>query len=470
MALRDMLFGKRDTYTGFSPLSDAQKERQALFALFWNYYRGHHRKALKVRPGQADDNVTLNLSKRVVNKSVQFLFGKSVDFELDSGGQERTPEEQYLDDVWGIDEEKHTLLQSIALNGSVTGTPVVRLYEPVADIHDGLPRIVNIDPSLLDVVTLDDDVSAVQSYILTWKSGSDWKRHRIDLQEDDTWFVTVEIAKPNSAMWVELTDESAPWKWPFAPIVTGQNLPAPNEFWGMSDLEEADINDAINFTASNINRILKYHAHPKTIGTGFSANDLQNTAVDEFWTINVENAKVANLEMQSDLASAYNYLAMLKNTYAKVTGVPDIDPAVVNVGALSGFAMKILYGDLLETTQTKRNTYGYMLCEINQRVLALGGKGEYGKVEIKNVWQDPLPSNDLEQAQTLQIDKQNGLSSETYLTRRGYDAEAEAERAQVDREAQQEQLAATMVNAQRKFDQGGNKPLPNGRPVTNGRQ
>jgi hypothetical protein len=139
--------------------------------------------------------------------------------------------------------------------------------------------------------------------------------------------------------------------------------------------------------------------------------------------------------------------------------VPDLDPAVVNVGALSGFALRILYGDLLEATQVKRNTYGALLNGINQALLALGGLGEYGKVEIKNVWADPLPSSDLEQAQTLEIDRRNGLSKETYLKRRGYDPVKEAELAGAEAEAQEAQMGAMMVNAQRTFDQGG-KGLP----------
>lgn len=460
MALRDVIsniLSPRQSETGFAPLTDEHKARRDLYAAFWRYYRGHHRKALKVRPNTADDNVTLNLSKRIVNKGVQFLFGKAVDFEIDGGSEtERSAEEQYLDRVWGPDEQKHTLLQSIALNGGVTGTPVVRLYEPVPNMADSLPRIVNMDPSLLDVVTHVDDVSNVVSYRLVWRSGEQWKRHRIDRQENDTWYVTAETTKPGSAQWVTIAEESALWPYPFAPIVTAQNLPAPNEFWGMSDLEEADINDAINFTASNIARILKFHAHPKTIGTGFSADQLQNTSVDEMWAISDPAAKVFNLEMQSDLASAYNYLAMLKQMYAKVSGVPDIDPAIVNVGALSGFALRILYGDLLETTQTKRNTYGALLSEVNQRVLALGNLAEYGSVEIKNVWQDPLPSNDKEQAETLKIDKENGLSTETYLVRRGYDAEQEMEKRKADQAEQQATLAAAMTNAQRSFDQEDN--------------
>lgn len=461
MALRDAIsniLSPRQPETGFTPLTDAHKARRDLYAAFWRYYRGHHRKALKVRPNTADDNVTLNLSKRIVNKGVQFLFGKSVDFEIDgSDSDERSAEEEYLDKVWGTDEQKHTLLQSIALNGGVTGTPVVRLYEPVPNMADSLPRIVNIDPSLLDVVTNDDDIDDVVSYRLVWRSGEQWKRHRIDLQDNGQWYVTAEITRPGSAQWVTIAEESALWPYEFAPIITAQNLPAPNEFWGMSDLEEADINDAINFTASNIARILKFHAHPKTIGTGFSATELQNTAVDEFWTIAAPDAKVANLEMQSDLASAYNYLAMLKQMYAKVSGVPDLDPAIVNVGALSGFALRILYGDLLETTQTKRNTYGALLSEVNQRVLALANLAEYGSAIVKNVWQDPLPSNDKEQAETLKIDKEMGLSTETYLTRRGYDAEQEMEKRKADQEEQQATLAAAMTNSMRNFDQEGNE-------------
>ncbi len=460
MALRDMIFGRRDDNQAFSPLSKGQKDRQALFAQFWAYYLGHHRKPLKVRPNQPDDNVILNYSKRNVNKSVQFLFGKAVTFETDNTSENRTPEEEYLDLVWGEKEEMSALLQRIALNGCVTGTPVVRLYEPVAGEYDGLPRIVNIDPSLLDVVTHEDDVEDILGYLLTWRSGDTWKRHRIDVQEDDTWFVTVEVMGANNTKWVEVPDESAAWPYTFAPIITAQNLPMPNTFWGISDLEDADINDAINFTASNIARILKYHAHPKTIGTGFSANELQNTAVDEFWTIASEVAKVSNLEMQSDLSSAFNYLNALKTAYSKISNVPDLDPAVVNVGALSGFALRILYGDLTELTAVKRNTYGALLKEINKRVLHLGGKGDYGTIEVQNTWLDPLPVNDKEQAEALQIDRANGASSDTYLTKRGYDPEHEKELSQADQAAQAATLAQAMTNQQRAFDQQGNKALP----------
>lgn len=451
MGLRD-LFSKKEAEGGFNPLTETHKKRQQLYAEFWNYYRGRHRKALKVTPGQRDDNVILNLSKRTVNKGVQFLFGKPVTFQIDDQAQERSATEKYLDTVWGTEERKGTILQQIALNGAVTGTPVVRLYAPEPGANEGLPRIVNIDPMLLDVVTAEDDIDDVRAYHLVWKGGDEWKRHRFDVQQNGTWGIGEDVARSGDTRWQVVTESD--WPYPFPPLATAQNLPAPNEFWGMSDLEDADINDAINFTASNIARILKFHAHPKTIGTGFSASELQTTAVDEFWTISNAEAKVANLEMQSDLASAYNYLQTLKAMYAKITGVPDLDPATVNVGALSGFALRILYGDLLELTAVKRNTYGALVAEINARVLTLGNQAAYGTVDVKNVWKDPLPEDALSDAQTLEIDVRNGLPQETYLEKRGYDPKREMERKEAEQQAAQEQFGNVGEFHLTQFDRG----------------
>ena len=111
MALRDFL--KRDSGTGMvSPLTPEHNRRRAHYDALWNYYRGAHRKNLVVKPGQADDNVTQNWSKRLVNKSVQFLFGPELNFEIDNS-DERTAEEEFLDLVWGGTEQRMPLLQKI---------------------------------------------------------------------------------------------------------------------------------------------------------------------------------------------------------------------------------------------------------------------------------------------------------------------------------------------------------------------
>lgn len=442
MAIRDFFGGTQQNISVISPLSKAHQQRQALFGEYWKYYRGRHTKHLKVRPNTPDDNVILNYSKRVVNKSVQFLFGQPLQFEID-GEDDRSDRELFLDAVWGNDETKMQLLQTVAVNGSVCGQAFLRLHPP-AQMGD-LPRIVNLDPLLVDVLTNDDDVEQVQSYRIVWKVGDEWRRHRIDLLESGQWSITEEVNRRNQ-IWQMVNEEL--WPWTFPPIVHCQNQPLPNSFWGMSDLEDADVNDAINFAASNINRILRFHAHPKTIGTGFDARQLENTAVEEFWTIQNTDARVFNLEMDSDLGSAYAFMQELKQAYSKVTGIPDLDPSQVNVGALSGFALKILYGDLLELTSVKRNTYGAMLIEANKRILEMSGYGADNEISLQ--WASPLPESDSEEAATLNIDRQNGLSAETYLERRGYNIERETERLQ-DEAAGQANIGEQLLAA---FERG----------------
>jgi hypothetical protein len=424
MAIWDFVGSRAQTAAGFSPRTQEHTERVKLFGLYWDYYRGKHRRQTLSKPEQPDDNVVFNLSSRVVNMGKDFLFGHPPTFEID-GEEERTDAEEYLDAAWGTEEQRAMLLQKLAINGAVCGTAFIRLYE-----QDGgdLPRIQNVDPAMVDVITLDDDIDQIMAYHIIWRSGeNNWKRHRIDLQENDTWLITEEIAFNNDNLWREM--DTIPWPWSFAPVFYCQNLTLPNSIWGVSDLESADLNDTINTVASNINRILRYHAHPKTIGTGFQASLMQNTAVDQFWTIPNENANVYNLEMQSELQAAYQYLSELKTIYAKVTGVPELDPATVNVGALSGFALRILNGDLLAKTEGKRNTYGAMLSDVNAALMQLGG---YGDARVNNVWKDPLPESETEEAQVLTMDRQNGLSTETYLERRGYDTERELERMEAE--------------------------------------
>jgi hypothetical protein len=117
----------------------------------------------------------------------------------------------------------------------------------------------------------------------------------------------------------------AVWMYDFSPIVDCQNLPAPGEFWGQSDLEDdvLEIVRAINFIASNTARIIRFHAHPKTWGRGFMAKDLR-IGVDETIVLPGENAELHNLEMQSDLASSLRYLDMLRQALHEISRVPEV--------------------------------------------------------------------------------------------------------------------------------------------------
>jgi hypothetical protein len=421
---RDRRDAAPSTESDTSPRTAEHSKRAALMARFDEYYRGRHRKPLVVKPGQADDNIILNYARRVVDKGVAFLFGPDVTFEVGEDSEIDAADE-WLAACWGPEETRRRILLDLGMNGGKTGTPFLRLYEPQRP--GDLPRLAPLNPALMDVICHDDDIDEVLAFHMVWLSGKGqnavWRRHRMERQPTGTWVISEEEYS-RGGLWL-LRDETL-WRWTFPPVFFCQNLPSPTDVWGISDLEEADINDGINWVASNINRILRYHAHPKTVGTGFSPDKLQPASVDSMWTISEPLAKVFNLEMQSDLASAYQMLAALKEALAKTTGVPDLDPDKVNVGALSGFALRILYSDLLDKTRVKRVTYGAMLNQVNAALLEMGGFGTAQPVRC--VWGEPLPSNEKEETDVLGADRKNGLSQETYFERRGYNAEREMKR------------------------------------------
>lgn len=450
MGIRDWFSTKQPEQ--FTPLRDEHKKRRELFATYWKYYRGHHKRFIQTAPNGPDDNVILNYSKEIVDQGIDFLFGEELTFEIDSESKDRTPEEQYLDIVWGDAETKMTFLQKLGQNGAVTGTAFLRLYPADPVVSGSLPRLVNLEPGSVDVITAADDAEQVVSFHVVWQVGDVWKRERIDyIVEGDYWTITPERSE-RMRMWVP-DGAVTTWDYPFPPIFTCQNLPLANSVWGISDLEDADLNDAINRVASNTNRIIRFHAHPKTVLIGASANTLETTAVNGIWAIEEEGASITNLEMQSDLVSSREYMRDLKTAYHKITSASELDPAQVNVGALSGFALRILYGPTLARNRKKQNTYGGMIKAVCKALFVVAGMAE--PPDVKLVWKDALPSSGLEEAQTLAIDVQNGLSQATYLERRGYDPVVEEEKKQKERDrAMQEQQA--MMTMRSPFQQAIN--------------
>jgi hypothetical protein len=123
----------------------------------------------------------------------------------------------------------------------------------------------------------------------------------------------------------------------------------------------------------------------------------------------------------------------------------------VNVGALSGFALKILYGDLLEKTEVKRRTYGDALVELNRRLCALAGKGDDVMTTVH--WSSPLPENKQEQVTELKSESELGVvSKETIATELGRVWEDEQARLQ-DEAMQGNSIGAQLLNA---FNRGQN--------------
>jgi hypothetical protein len=404
-------------------LSLEELARIRQFKEAWERYYGRFPKPLKVKSGQPDDNIIVNFARVVVDKGVSFLFGQDVGFELDETQQ--TPEEDWLQACWETN-RKTTFLQKLALNGGVCGHAFVKI---VVD-QSPYPRLILLDPATVLPIWDPHDIERVLRYRIQYPATDPNTGKPLTIRQwieldGAIWRITDQVSRDGGA-W-QTTAETV-WPHPWPPIVDCQNLPNPNEFFGLPDLAEdiLQLNAGINFVLSNLARIIRFHAHPKTWGKGFTAAQL-NIAVDETIVLPSPEATLQNLEMESDLASSIAFYSRLREALHEVARVPEVATGrMENVGQLSGVALSILYQPLLEKTETKRRTYGDLLVELNRRMLALGGFGEDNITVLH--WPELLPGDVLQERQAALMDHQLGVSARTLLQQLGYDPELEQQK------------------------------------------
>jgi len=420
-----------------------EQDRLEKFRRNWEVYYGKGKKPLTVVAGAADDNLRMNFARMFVDKGVAFLFGKEVGFELEEGAQ--TPQEDYLEAVWQAN-RKMSLLQKLATSGAVCGTAFVKIHwKPGME-----PRLIICDPETVSVTLAEDDIDQVVAYTIRYPSIDPVTKKPVTIrqvieQDGAGWMITDQRENVNGGSIQTLGEQR--WPYTFAPIVHCQNMIAPHEFWGMSDIEDdlLEVIDKENFTVSNILKILRYHAHPKTWARGVGKADVRVNP-DELILLPGETATLQNLEMQSDLVSSIQMHKELKQFVHELARVPEVATGKVeSVGQLSGIALEILYQPLLEKTEAKRVTYGEMIVELNRRLLVLGGYGDQLYTQLR--WQQLLPKDVQVQANAALSLKQLGVSGDTLIQEFGYDPDVEREKW-----AKESKLGSALLEA---FDQGG---------------
>jgi hypothetical protein len=430
-----------------APCPQADHERKRAMRDAWNAYRGKLKPPLKVAADQPDDNVLSNRCAPIVDKGVSFLFGQIVNVEAsDETSEPDTAIQDFLKGLWGDDDERMTLLSQMAINGGVCGQVFLKLIPPQGEMQ--FPRVVVMDPFLIRVVTGPDDVSCVLAYIIEYPGQDDWQKKQIiaridpdglasvaaEADLDDTWTITNYLRKGQSGPWMQV-GERAFWPYPFAPIMMCQNLPNPNEAWGVPDLtpDLINMNNVLNFIQSNTSRIIKFHGHPKTYATGLSASQI-NIGIDDLLCLPSPDSKLANLEMTSSLVDQINFANILRSDMDEQSRVPGIvlgRETSLPRGNISGVALEMLFQPLIEKTVQKQRLYGCLIRYVSRAALVLAGKlsiEEYEDCPIALHWPSLLPNDDLQAAQTALVYQQIGVSEHTLLAKLGFDPDEEMEK------------------------------------------
>jgi hypothetical protein len=431
---------------------DEMIARQKRFSQHWDYYGGVMPEPLKKEQDGYNDNVILAKVDQIADKIVSFLLGDGVRWDVGAEDDADT-EDSVVEQLWQANRGK-LLLHNIALAGALTGHSAVRLEPREGDF----PRIVHINAKHFTAFWDQSDVERVLWYRLQYTLGTattptsgkriDYVRGIFDGQaadhERDGW--TEVVWQWDGHKW-NITGRQ-PWPWPWPPIVDWQNMPRPHEYYGADDVRRAvALNDALNFVASNYNRILKHHGAPKTIGLGFDAAAIVGSEVGGFYTVNKPKteADIFNLEMASDLASAREFLSIIAREMWQSARMVDPQTVKDTIGALTNFGLRVLYTDAISKTDTKRQLYGEAFETITQRALELAGQSAPGEITVQ--WPDVLPEDTEQISKSLLAELGAGvIDKQTYREIRGYDHEQIVARLE-DEQAGEQNLGQKLLSA-----------------------
>lgn len=433
-----------------------EADRLARYQRAWAAYDGEGPKPLEVESDGADDNVRLDYAELIVDKGVSFLAGKGgVTFQLQPPGAaepdaddkadaetaeaeeddtgtdaeelQRQAAEAALDAAWP-ENQRHLDFHNSATNGGICGHAWLRLYE------DG--RVSVLDPANCTAVWNEDDVSILERYLIQWNTLDEdgmgvVRRKRIepnDAEKPTSWTIYDEEHNDDANSWI-LLDET-PWLHDYAPVIDTQNLPSPNTYYGRADLEPGKLDqiEQLESVASDMRRVVRFHGHPVPVATGIEANDIRHleVAVGEMLALPGKDSGLTQLEI-AELTSSLALFQELKTALFESARIPKIALGdTTNAGPTTGVALKVEYAPLIEKTETKRLTYGYLLAETARRILDL--KGFHGW-SVVLAWPELLPDDPAAEAQTAETELRMGIvSRQTISEKHGYEWEVEQQR------------------------------------------
>lgn len=408
-----------EKFADLAILDDHERE-QRIKRAYDAYYNGGP-DTLKRRKGEIDDNVKINYARLIVDAGVANLFGSQLIVSAPADSDEQIQEE--IDTIIR-DNGGGLLWQRMGVSGAIGGTAYYRIIVR----EDESIRFVVVDPSTVEIEWDEQDHEHVTGYIVTFVPNAGLssiaRRHVIRVQDDGTWLIIEQEATDED--WRTIDEQV--WPYPFPPMGHAQNIPSPHETYGISDLEPdvLDLCDGINRVVSNINRIVRLYAHPRTWGK--MIGDALNMDANPGAVIRLEHpdAELHNLEMSSDLSSSIDLYRRLVQALHETTRIPEVATGKLDsAGQLSSLALRILYAPLLQKTESKRRTYGQAIEDMFSRALYLRG---YEDVMVELVWPDLLPTDPEAMRRTALIDSQLGVSRATIIETLGYDPEIEAER------------------------------------------
>jgi Phage portal protein, SPP1 Gp6-like len=356
---------------GLVELADEEFEvhgpRLNRYASNWAWYLGHHW-AYKREIGEPQ--LTFNWVKAFSDYLVNFSFGKGVNFHSPEATGAITP--YLLKEVWENQNNKPAVLMELAQLGSVSGDCFVKVaWEPPFKDPAGIPvpgkiRIMPINPAFCFPEWHPHDRSRMIRFKLKykfWGTAQDGTRQvmtYVELMTEDAIeeYINDELIdkRPNPVGEI--------------PIAYAPNIMVASSPWGLSDITDiVPLNREYNEKATEISDIINYHVAPITVITGAKVSNLEK-GPRKVWGVPSKDAKVQNLELQTNFTGPLGYMELLKQAMHELTGVPASALGTMQpISNTSGVALSIQYQPLMLKHQRKTIQYTRLFERINELII-----------------------------------------------------------------------------------------------------
>jgi len=334
---------------GLVELADEEFEvhgpRLNRYASNWAWYLGYHW-AYKREIGEPQ--LTFNWVKAFSDYLVNFCFGKGVNFHAPEATSGITP--YTLKEVWEVHNNKMAVIMELAQLGSVSGDVFCKVAyeEPYVD-PAGVPvagkiRILPLNPAFCFPEWHPHDRTRLIRFKLKYKfwgtaqDGSRMVMTYVELMTEDVIeeYINDELidARPNPIGEI--------------PIAFTPNIAVASSPWGLADINDlVSLNREYNEKATEISDIINYHVSPVTVITGAKASNLEK-GPRKVWAINNKDAKVSQLEMETNFTGPLGYMELIKQAMHELTGVPAQALGTMQpISNTSGVALTVQYQPLM---------------------------------------------------------------------------------------------------------------------------
>src|SRR6266566_2785799 len=366
-------------------ITEQDKKRVQRIAEAWKAYDGELEAPLKKTEEGIDPNVMSNQCQPIVEAGVNFLFGRELEISLETdtsqdgqAPQKRkskrkkvSPEQDYIDKIWGEKETRVPLLQDLAMNGAMARNAFLKIV-PTDDTF----RLVVIDPSTVYMDHAPQDCETTTLYCIQFS-----KTETIDgrpaqvFYREEIWAQLPEIIpgqitsntptswtiqywtqvgamnmEPKIGSWVP-AGEPIVWPYKFAPLFKCKNLPRPNEAWGTADLVSnlIGMNKALNVEQSCTQLNLILYGHPFLYAPGMGEGNIRYQP-GYIMQLPLPENKIEAVNIHSEIANGIAFADEIRSNMDEQSGVPGVAVGRVKAmprGQMSGIAIGLFFMSLI---------------------------------------------------------------------------------------------------------------------------